>query len=578
MKSALRSILIRLTNLYLKLIDYRVLTPLQISLDLPQYNFTGKFLEDYCYSLNKNQRSGRLRVGYALLIHERPDYLEFCLNSLMKSDVSGFDFTLYLIDDGSKDPEVKKIIDKYSQMDSDFEVKVLMKPKGLSCAGAAINRAITCILGDKEFDLIGFGDPDAIYSKNWLAGATDQLSWIEKYHSSQKVLLYSPYNSQSVDNHRWQGIYFSPFRNFVIKKQMGLVSVLLRPSSLLKIGFFDERPDDEALMSVRMENLNIFCATPEYSLVEHIGQKSVLNELRRDEVVRADFSWKLNPDDWKGELQDFLNPTILRDVPSLQGTERSPSGCEEIEVAILVAPKDVALLDHCINSLRQYSINPIRNVFVIAERDNKIIELCTTLDVEFVDEVGFNIPLIEYRNTSTNWDRYSWLKQQLIKLSLDQVGEIDKILVVDCDQLFIRPQKFIENGIIRIPAVHGFHPPYFSTYSRLFSPPSNFISNIAHYMVFSKTHLRHMKSEIEKNHGLPWCEAVFAHMDFSESSGFSEFETYAHWSLEKFRDKYELTYVNFLELPKTFLRLHRQLSVEYCKFYESIAYPDWKTH
>ena len=433
------------------------------------------------------------------------------------------------------------------------------------------------MMSDKQFDFLGFSDPDVIYSHNWLNKSLKQLFWIENNHDKNDLVLYSPYNSQSTSYHRWLGMYDSEAGQFVIKRQMGLASVLLRPSAILMIGFFEEKPSDEELMRNRMESLNVFCATPAYSLVEHIGQNSTLNPFRTTEVYRADFSWKLSPEDWKNELDEFTNPSIVRDLRAPHSINDA-SRADKIDVALLVAEKDIESFSLCIESLRKHSLNSIQDVFVIAAPNASLIEMCKNYGLEFVNEDRFTFPEIAYTDYATDQSRYKWLRQQFMKLSLDELGEQDLILALDADQIFLNDHVFAIDGVVSIPAVVTFHEPYFRTYERLFKTPPNYISNTAHFMVFNKKHLTEMKSTIEAIHNLPWIEAIFANMDFSESSSFSEFETYGHWAIGNHPASYRLEFFEYLEVPRHFLENHSQLSIEYSNIYESITYPHWKTH
>ena len=577
MKIYIKGVLKKLLGVYLNLIKNPPLTTSNFSLELPQYDFSARFLADYCRRLSVDKFEFKPRIGYAILVYERPEYLESTLRTLLNSDLTQFEFTLYLIDDGSRNPRVRSILDHYKNLESEIEIKVVFQPKGIPCAGASINRALTLMISDKQFDFLGFSDPDVIYSHNWLSKSLKQFLWIDTNHNKHDVVLYSPYNSQSASYHRWLGMYDSEAGQFVVKKQMGLASVLLRPSAILRIGFFEEKPSDEELMSIRMEGLNVFCATPVHSLVEHIGQNSTLNIFRTTEVYRADFSWKLCPEDWKNELDEYPNPSVIRDL-SAPNSINDLSRADKIDVAILVAEKDIETFSLCIESLRKHSLNPIQDVFVIAAPNASLIEMCKTYDLEFVNEQRFAFPEITYTDYATDQSRYKWLRQQFMKLSLNELGKQDLILALDADQVFINDHVFAIDGVISIPAVVTFHEPYFQTYQRLFDAPPNYISNIAHFMVFNKRHLTEMKNTIEASHNLLWIEAIFANMDFSESSSFSEFETYGHWAITNHPDSYRLEFFEYLEVPRHFVENHSQLSIEYSGIYESITYPHWKTH
>ena len=60
----------------------------------------------------KKDFKDKLKIGMAILVHERPEFLELCLNSLFQTNLYDYDITILLQDDGSVNPTVRKIIEK----------------------------------------------------------------------------------------------------------------------------------------------------------------------------------------------------------------------------------------------------------------------------------------------------------------------------------------------------------------------------------------------------------------------------------------------------------------------------------
>ena len=103
----------------------------------------------------------RFKIGYAVLAYERPEYLEHSLNSLFCSNIDGYDITFLLQDDGSEDPRVKEILNK--ERNVKYKIVRYFSPKGPNNAGAAINKALKKLMELDDFDIVGWGDPDALY-------------------------------------------------------------------------------------------------------------------------------------------------------------------------------------------------------------------------------------------------------------------------------------------------------------------------------------------------------------------------------------------------------------------------------
>jgi hypothetical protein len=88
----------------------------------------------------KRKLPKKYKIGMAVLIHERPEYLELCLDSLFETNLYDYDITFLLIDDGSKDPRVRLLIEK--PRDKKYKIHRCYCEKGHNSWGAAFNRAM----------------------------------------------------------------------------------------------------------------------------------------------------------------------------------------------------------------------------------------------------------------------------------------------------------------------------------------------------------------------------------------------------------------------------------------------------
>lgn len=241
--------------------------------------------------LQKTLKQKKFKIGMAILAYERPEYLEICLDSLFHTNLYGYDISFVICDDGSKDPRVKEIIEK----ERDGKYKIIRKyfPKGPFSAGAAINRAMKEILSIDDFDIIGWADPDVLWHPEWLKHTIKIALWAKENHKDHVLGPFTSFNSSDFVYHRIQGLYESPYGNYLVKRQAGMLNYFYFREDFKKLGFFEENIDDETIMTDKFELLKVRNFCPEVSYIEHIGQDSVLNKLRPEKVKRAMFA--INP-------------------------------------------------------------------------------------------------------------------------------------------------------------------------------------------------------------------------------------------------------------------------------------------
>jgi len=123
---------------------------------------------------------------------------------------------------------------------------------------------------------------------------------------------------------------------------------------------------------------------------------------------------------------------------------------EPIDVVILVIRKDLDVLPFCIEGIKQNVRNIIKDIYIVAPKDDQIIQFCKEYNLKYIDEkLVLNISPKDINLTINNkdgstLDRSGWLFQQLIKLSAE-IGSTDNYLTVDSDHIFIKPITFLSN-------------------------------------------------------------------------------------------------------------------------------------
>jgi FkbM family methyltransferase len=212
-----------------------------------------------------------------------------------------------------------------------------------------------------------------------------------------------------------------------------------------------------------------------------------------------------------------------------------PSSGVPLDVVIPACEEDAHLLPLAIESLRQFLMHPIGDVYVVAPPSPILEGVCASLGVLLVDESeATRLPRRRVRYQVGEVDRSGWLLQQFIKLSADQIVRTDAFLVMDADTILVRPQVFEHRGRFIVNHSDEYHRPYFDAYERLLGErPKSVLSFVSHGMVFTAATLRQLRAELEARHATSWEEAILGVLDFAETSNFSEYELYGNFCLAR---------------------------------------------
>lgn len=499
----------------------------------------------------------KFKIGMAILAHERPDYLELCLDSLFKTNLHDYDITFLISDDGSQDPRVREIIER--PRDPRYNIVRAFTPKGPNNAGAAINKAVRRLLELGDFDIIGWCDPDALFHPDWLDQTMKICLWAKRHHKLHALGPFSSFNSSDYVYHRVLGTYHSPFGDYMVKRQMGMLNYFYLKEDFQKLGFFAENPDEETLMTERFDKLGVRNLCTATSYVEHLGQESVLNQWRPIPVRRLPHGRQLATEGWGYDLERLSPYAFYRYLKKSVtfGADLTPSAWP-VDVLIPIIRKDLATLPLAIASLRRNLRHPLGKIILVSPQDEAIEHFCREQNCEWRDENSvLPIKKADIHYSVNGVDRAGWLFQQFLKLSADQVSDQPHILLMDADTLFLQPQKFEQVGHSVLLVSDEYHWPYYVTFQKLLGyPPPQRFSFIAHHMLIDRRRLAELRAELERRHQRPWHQAILDQLDHHEGSSFSEFETYGHWMLQNHRDELELEYWHNLSRPRRTLWRH----------------------
>ena len=515
----------------------------------------------------------KFKIGMAVLAHERPEYLELCLDSLFKTNLHDYDITFLIVDDGSTDPRVRELINR--PRDPRYKIVRAFTPKGPDSWGAAFNKAMRQLLALDQFDLVGSCDTDALFHPDWLDETLKVCLWAKRHHKWHVLGPFSSFNSSDFAYHQVLGTYASPHGGYWVKKQMGAVNYFYFRSDFEQLGFFAENRDDETLMTERFAQLKVrnFCTATSY--VEHLGQESILNQWRPVPVRRAVHGMQLAPTGWDCDMERLSPYPYYRYLKknATFGPGLTPSAWP-IDVLMPVIRKDLVTLPLAVAGLRKNLRHPLGKIILVSPPDAAIQDFCRQHGCAWRDENKV-LPLkptdIHYEVNGVN--RAGWIFKQILQLHADQICEAEHILLLDSDTVLLQPQKFEHEGRSLMLVSDEFHWPYFVTFQKMFGylPPARF-SLIAHHLLVNRHRLAELRAELEQRHHRPLHQVIVDHIDPNEGSTFAEYETYGQWMLQHHRDQVELEYWFNVALPRRRVWRHAWDARRCSQAYRAVSY------
>lgn len=159
------------------------------------------------------------------------------------------------------------------------------------------------------------------------------------------------------------------------------------------------------------------------------------------------------------------------------------------------------------------------------------------------DYVGDLAKELLNRLRQANQNRMGWYLQQFVKLaSLIQAKTRESHLIWDSDTVPLRKLGFVSvTG--KLIYYKGFerHPAYFHAIERLLGMDNTLpFSFIAQCLPCKTEWAQAFASDLERRFKLPWAQAILNTIDFSEVSGFSEYETLGTFIQAHYPDQIQL--------------------------------------
>ena len=479
----------------------------------------------------------KYKIGMVILVHERPEYLEACLESLFNTNLYEYDITFLIQDDGSKDPKVKEIVNR--PRPSKYKIIRKFTEKKGSSWGYAFNKGIKNLIYLGEFDIIGSCDSDTIFHPEWLDKTLKIAIWAKKYHRSHTLGPFSSFNSSDFKTHKILGKYKSPFGEYVVQKQMGAVNYFYFMADFKRLGFFEENSSDEINMTKRFDKYKIrnFCTSISY--VEHIGINSILG-LKRHKFVRSPYGRNMPKVGWPQSISRFETLGYYKYLksPKTYNHDKLFSNLE-LDLVITASKKDHSFLTYMIKLFRKNLKHPIKTISIISDDDKKIQNLCKEFKYDYLNVRDLiNSDIYDFKLKHSDDAYLDPILGKLLKFSIDSIFNSERLLIIEPKVLFTSPQIFCHKGKSLLLHSDQFNYSNFIFLEKLLDiEPLVQLSFLSNHILFNTKRLQELKIEIETKHHMSWFEALKKLLMINESLSFSEYETYGHWMLHRYPDE-----------------------------------------
>jgi len=253
----------------------------------------------------------------------------------------------------------------------------------------------------------------------------------------------------------------------------------------------------------------------------------------------------------KGFLGFTEGKDFIRKIAATQQKEEliiENSSGVEIEILVVVAGKDIHLLQHCLKSAILCTRNRISRITTISPPGD--VELCAealsgiaaSFEVECLDENDFfgTKWLTNLRNKFGK--RFGWVFQQLITLKFVQESSAKGVLVLDADTLLLKPVDWLDSNGNQLMLVSlEKHKPYYNFLSVVMNTPEDpKFTFVTHHMLFQPHFVRRiLDNSVGEIDSLIQELLEFEHKD-TQSPVCLEFEFYGQGMMLFFEEKIQL--------------------------------------
>lgn len=298
---------------------------------------------------------------------------------------------------------------------------------------------------------------------------------------------------------------------------------------------------------------------------------------------RAVFGLNLEPHGWPKSLAQVEVVGYYKDVKGTHTAGADVWSDVPLDVVYVCDDEDLPVLPTSAESVVRNLRHPIGDILFVAPSHSEIRAHAKRMGGRYVCEndilpigkkdIKYIVPGFLNSRKEMTYDRSGWLLQQLLKFSGDSVSEKSHYLVMDADTVLTKPQMFIKDDQDLLLHAWYYHHPYIEAYLRLLQlQPATLITSVVHHMLFNKVRLQDLKHHMEAVARMPWYEAIKTAADLSNTSGFSEYETYGQWCARIYPTRTLREYCFNTSVPRSQLDKPAVLEAQFGSEWRSVSF------
>jgi len=251
------------------------------------------------------------------------------------------------------------------------------------------------------------------------------------------------------------------------------------------------------------------------------------------------------------------------------------------DMILVVAGEDYRILDIVIRNSNKYIcpnniyiITPKKDINIHKERflnyPNVIfIDEREIVDIDKIDFEKFNFPGFP--------NRRFWYYQQFLKMgfSYSKYCKSDYYLIWDADTIPLNPLKFIsnDNKIFLTTSDGEYHKEYFINIHKILNKKIQIYhkSFISQHLFVKKEHMINLIKQIGDIEKQEWINSLLSKLSGKSQSLFSEYETYANFVLNFYKDEYVIRKLSWFRRGAYIVNDINKID-DFGKYYDFIAY------
>jgi hypothetical protein len=201
---------------------------------------------------------------------------------------------------------------------------------------------------------------------------------------------------------------------------------------------------------------------------------------------------------------------------------------EPVTLVMPLALKDLHQAEASIASARKHLLHPIEETIIPGQSSTQIAAFCERVGAKYVDEEAFLPDSVKrFRHVTSGYNRNGWIRQQILKLSVDRIAKTRKCLILDSDTCLVRDLSFMRGTRPILFVADEYNETYHACIDRLLGPQLRYSrSFIAHCMLLDREVLDQLKRAIVLHCGMDWISAILDRIDPTLGASFSEYELY----------------------------------------------------